>query len=137
MSYDKELLEGARAIREKAYAPYSNFKVGAALKTRDGRVFLGVNVENISYGLTICAERSAVTAAVTAGATDFEELAVVAGTARVTSPCGACRQVLVEFNPKLRVVLANLEKVHRVTTMEELLPCAFDLETFESQKGEA
>jgi cytidine deaminase len=130
--YDNRLVEGARAAREKAYAPYSNFKVGAALRTRSGKVFYGVNVENVSIGLTICAERSAAVAAITAGERDWESIAVVADTELPTTPCGACRQFLVEHNPRLKVTVANLEKVHFTVELVELLPHAFNVETLES-----
>lgn len=131
--FDAELLEEARQARHRAYAPYSNFKVGAALRTKSGKVFQGVNVENISIGLTICAERSAGVAAVTAGELEWEEIAVVADTSRPTSPCGACRQFLSEFNLDLKVVVANQGEVFYTTTVAELLPRAFDNETFKSQ----
>jgi len=116
------LIDQAWAVRERAYAPYSNFKVGAALIAEDGRVFTGCNVENLSYGLTICAERVAMGAAVAAGVTRFAGVAVVADTGVPISPCGACRQVLSEFGVPL-VVLANRESVETFT-MEELLPRA-------------
>jgi cytidine deaminase len=132
MEYDLELLEGARAARERAYAPYSNFKVGAALKTRSGKVFYGVNVENAAYSMTICAERSAAVTAVTAGELEWDEIAVIADTERPTAPCGACRQFLAEFNPAMKVVVANKEKVHFARPLSDLLPCAFDAETLES-----
>jgi cytidine deaminase len=132
-SFDQQLVEEAREVRERAYAPYSNFKVGAAIRTRSGKVYKGVNVENISISLTICAERSAGVAAVAAGELDWEEIAVVAGTSRPTSPCGACRQFLAEFNPDLKVVVANQDEVFYTTTVAELLPKAFDTETYKSQ----
>ena len=116
------LIDQAWAVRERAYAPYSNFKVGAALIAEDGRVFTGCNVENLSYGLTICAERVAMGAAVAAGVTRFAGVAVVADTGVPISPCGACRQVLSEFGVPI-VVLANRESVETFT-MEELLPRA-------------
>ena len=130
--YDLSLVEGARAARNQAYAPYSNFRVGAALRTKSGKVFYGVNVENASYSLAICAERSAAVAAVTAGELEFEEIAVVADTERPTTPCGACRQFLIEFSPTLKVVVANTSKVHFVQPLTALLPCAFDADTLES-----
>jgi len=130
--YDSELVEEARAARERAYAPYSRFQVGAALRTKSGKVIRGGNVENVSYSMTICAERSAVVAAIAAGERDWEEIAVVADTERPTTPCGACRQVMAEFNPSMRVVIANLERVQLVCTVADLLPHAFDVQTFES-----
>ncbi|NWJ48583.1 MAG: cytidine deaminase [Chloroflexi bacterium] len=127
-----ELIEGARAAREHAYAPYSGFKVGAALRTRSGKVFYGVNVENVSYGLSICAERSAAVAAVLADELEWDSIAVVADTKLPTTPCGACRQFLAEFNPKLSVTIANLDKVHYTISLAELLPHAFNTETIDS-----
>ncbi len=122
MVSDDELIAAAWAARENAYAPYSNFQVGAALLTTNGRVFLGCNVENISYGLTNCAERVAIGAAIAAGARSFEKVVVVADTAQPISPCGACRQVLAEFGVK-SVILAN--RTQKVTfSLEELLPRA-------------
>ena len=116
------LVEAAWKVREAAYAPYSNFAVGAALLTADGRVFTGCNVENISYGLTNCAERVAIGAAVAAGVREFLAVAVVADTGVPISPCGACRQVLAEFRvPK--VMLAN--RTQRLEfSLEDLLPRA-------------
>ena len=130
---DDELIGKAREARERAYAPYSNFKVGAALRTRDGQIFLGCNVENVSYSMGICAERTAAVSAVVAGQTDWTEIVVVADTDRPTTPCGACRQFLAEFNPQLRVVIANREQVFLICTIADLLPHAFDVETLESQ----
>jgi cytidine deaminase len=121
MDWDRLLLAAWHA-REMAYAPYSNFAVGAALLSTDGAIFAGCNVENISYGLTNCAERVAIGAAVAAGVRGFVAVAVVADTAVPISPCGACRQVLAEFGVP-RVMLANrLERVE--FTLEELLPRA-------------
>ena len=122
MTTDDELIAAAWKVREMAYAPYSNFHVGAALLAGDGRIFPGCNVENISYGLTNCAERVAVGAAIAAGARSFEKVVVVADTAQPISPCGACRQVLAEFGVKT-VILAN--RTERVEfSLEELLPRA-------------
>lgn len=119
MNWDALLTEAWR-VREHAHAPYSGFFVGAALLAEDGRVFVGCNVENLSYGLTNCAERVAIGAAVAAGATRFLGVAVVADTAVPISPCGACRQVLAEFGVP-RVALANRLEVLEFR-LEELLP---------------
>lgn len=118
------LIAEARRAREQAYAPYSHFAVGAALRTKDGRVFTGCNVENLSYGLTICAERAAVCAAVAAGEREFEALAVVADSKEPVTPCGACRQVLAEFSTTLPVCSANLEGAVYESSIAELLPRA-------------
>ncbi|GLU33476.1 cytidine deaminase [Trinickia caryophylli] len=128
---DKEaLLSRASAARERAYAPYSKFKVGAALLTRDGKVFDGCNVENASYGLCNCAERTAFFSAVAAGYRrgDFAALAVIGDTDGPIAPCGACRQVIIELGgPDLEVRLGNLKGTWRDTTAREQLPDAFYL----------
>jgi len=118
----EDLIAVAWEVRERAYAPYSNFKVGAALLSADGQVFQGCNVENISYGLTICAERVAIGAAVAQGVTKFVKVAVVADTKEPVSPCGACRQVLAEFGVKT-IILAN-KQGSVAFSLEELLPRA-------------
>ena len=118
------LIEAARQARERAYAPYSRFAVGAALRTKSGRVFTGCNVENLSFGLTICAERVAVGVAVAAGEREFEALAVVADSREPVTPCGACRQVLAEFSLTLPVCSANLEGAVYESSIAELLPRA-------------
>jgi cytidine deaminase len=123
MKFD-ELITAAREAREHAYAPYSRFQVGAALRTASGRIFRGCNVENLSYGLTICAERAAVFAAVAAGETQFEAIAVVSDSAHPVTPCGACRQVLAEFSSNLHVCSANFQDQRHETTIAELLPRA-------------
>jgi len=125
-----ELVAAARAARELAYAPYSRFRVGAALLGRDGRVHVGCNVENASYGLCNCAERGAFFNAIAAGAAprDFVRIAVIGATPGPIAPCGACRQVMHELGgPALEVVLANLDGAVRVTRADALLPEAFDL----------
>ena len=122
---DIELYEIARSAAIVAYAPYSNFAVGAALRTADGTVFKGVNVENASFGLTICAERSAVVAAVSAGAREFEAIAVHGGGSSVP-PCGSCRQVLAEFAPNLRVIWRR-HGAPFASTLDDLLPTRFEL----------
>ena len=101
------LLAAAKKAREQAYAPYSEFTVGAALLTKNGKVFVGCNVENASLGLTVCAERSAVAAAVVGGEKDFEAIAIVANSKKPALPCGACRQVLAEFSPSMKIVVGT------------------------------
>ncbi|MET0281100.1 MAG: cytidine deaminase [Steroidobacteraceae bacterium] len=127
---DVELLAAARIARARAYAPYSQFRVGAALVTRDGRIFGGCNVESQSYGLTNCAERTAFFAAIAAGARpgDFLQIAVIADTAHPVAPCGACRQVMLELGgPGLVVLQANIGGHVKHTTAGALLPGAFVL----------
>jgi cytidine deaminase len=125
---DDPLIAVARQAREAAYAPYSGFRVGAAVRARDGRVFSGCNVENAAYGLCNCAERTALFSAVAAGvpAGALERIAVIADTIDPVSPCGACRQVMLELGGEaLVVVLANLTGARRLTTAGELLPGGF------------
>lgn len=120
----QSLIELANEARRRAYAPYSNYRVGAALRTRSGRVFTGVNVENAAYPTSMCAERIAVFKAVSEGELDFEIIAVV--TDNGGSPCGGCRQVLAEFGLDTWVVIADEDgKVIKETTVRELLPDAF------------
>lgn len=130
---DKKLLAAALAARENAYAPYSKFKVGAAVETADGHIFTGCNVENASYGLTCCAERNAVFAAIGSGARSFKALCVVADTEEPVAPCGACRQVLAEF-PFEKILLANCKGLTKVMTVAELLPYGFGPEALEPEK---
>jgi cytidine deaminase len=118
-----EWIRQAWEAREHAYAPYSRFAVGAALIDAGGRVFTGCNVENLSYGLTLCAERVALGTAIAAGARVFRAIMIVADTKLPVSPCGACRQVLAEFAPELEVVLANRSEVQRFS-LADLLPRA-------------
>jgi cytidine deaminase len=119
-----KLVEQATLAREKAYAKYSNYPVGAALLTRDGKIFTGVNVENAVYPLTVCAERAAVFTAVTEGYTNFEAIAVV--TRDGGSPCGSCRQVLAEFGLDMVVIIADTSgKISQTTTVADLLPLSF------------
>ena len=124
-SQKKELVRRACEIRKNAYATYSKFSVGASLLTRDGTFFDGVNVENASFGLTTCGERSATFAAVSAGHREFQAVAVA--TDGAASPCGACRQVLTEFAPELLVLLVDPAKPDDVkeTTLDQLLPGRF------------
>ena len=125
-----ELAETARAVRDNAYAPYSGFKVGAALRAGDGTVYAGCNVENASYGMSICAERAAVCKAVSEGERDFEVLAICGPGG--APPCGACRQVLHEFSPGLLILIANEHKTliakHKLA---DLLPVAFGPESLD------
>jgi cytidine deaminase len=120
---DDALLEAARTVRSRAYAPYSGYTVGAALRSEDGRIFAGTNVENASLGLTVCAERNAVAAAVAAGARRFLALAVA--TRDGGTPCGACRQVLAEFAADLPVLVAGDTGSPRLLRLDELLPHGF------------
>jgi len=116
------LIQEAWAARERAYAPYSNFQVGAALETEDGQIFRGANIENLSFGLTICAERTAAAAAILSGRTNFHRLVVVADTADPISPCGACRQFLAEFTPNLQITSATRSGEICTWSLSELLP---------------
>ncbi len=125
----QELVTQAIAARKRAYAPYSHYKVGAALLGKSGKVYLGCNVENASYGHTICAERTAFVKAVSEGEKEFEAIAVV--TRNGGSPCGACRQVMVEFAPELTIYIADKNGDYRTTTMNELLPDSFTPEHLE------
>ncbi len=118
-----EMIRAAIEARTSAYAPYSNYEVGAALLARDGRVFTGCNVESASYGLTVCAERVAFFKAVSEGAREFESIAIV--TRNGASMCGACRQVAREFAPDLVVHLGDASGAFRTTTLSHLLPESF------------
>ncbi len=126
---DEDLVRIASLARERAYAPYSKYKVGAAIRTKRNKVHTGANVENASYGLTVCAERCAVFVAVAAGDTkDYDAIAIVTGGDALPSPCGACRQVLHEFSPGTRVILATTAGQRKATTLAELLPDPFTSE---------
>jgi cytidine deaminase len=120
------LIEAARVVRLHAHADFSHFFVGAALQAQDGRVFTGCNVENATYGLTICAERVAVFKAISEGCRSFVRVAIVADTADPTPPCGACRQILWEFGGDLEVILANLKEEKARFSLAALLPHPFD-----------
>lgn len=123
---DRELYLAAKKAAENAYAPFSNFRVGAALLTQKGDVYLGVNVENSSYGATICAERAAVISAVTAGDRKFCKIAIVANEQKVM-PCGICRQFLYEFAPNLKIITGSSEDELEIFELSELLPNGFRL----------
>jgi cytidine deaminase len=122
----RSLVDAARRARENAVARFSHFKVGAALETPDGVVITGCNVENATYGLTICAERVAMFKALSEGHRAFSRVAIVADTEDPTPPCGACRQILWEFGGDLEVVLANLTQEKGVHRLKDLLPLPFD-----------
>ena len=125
-AHDEALLEAARAARENAYANYSGFPVGAALRTGDGTIITGCNVENASYGLSICAERTAVVRAVAMGYSEFDTIAVVAHP--LATPCGACREFIIEFGQEIRLLCADVDDLSHVRSwrMADLLPDSFD-----------
>ena len=126
MSEHDALISAARTARAHAHAPYSNFRVGAAVRAKSGRIFTGCNVENSTYGLTLCAERVAIFKAISEGERGFSAIAVVADTDALTPPCGACRQILWEFCGDAEVILANLKGRVEVHRMSALFPKPFD-----------
>lgn len=121
---DEELIAVAKKYREFSYSPYSKFKVGAAVLTKQGHVYGGCNIENSSYPVTNCAERTAIFKAVSEGEKEFEAIALIADTEGPCSPCGACRQVMGEFHIN-KIIMANLKGDKKVVTLEEVLPFAF------------
>src|SRR5476649_1215477 len=121
----ESLLAAAREVRLRAHAPYSGFQVGAALETPTGVIITGCNVENATYGLTICAERVAVVKAISEGEKTFTRIAIVADTEAPTPPCGACRLILWEFGGDLEIILANLKEVKAMYRLAQLLPLPF------------
>jgi cytidine deaminase len=126
MSEKDLLIDAAKQARESAHAPYSNFRVGAALRSTTGRIFSGCNVENASYGLTMCAERVAIFKAISEGERGFSALAVVTDADSLTPPCGACRQLIWEFCGDIPVTIANLKGQTDVMQMKDLFPQPFD-----------
>lgn len=126
MPASEPLVAAARAARERAVADFSGFRVGAALETADGQIITGCNIENASYGLTVCAERVAIFKAISEGHRAFRRIVVVADTASPTPPCGACRQIMWEFCGDIEVVMANLTAVTASLQMQDLLPLPFD-----------
>jgi cytidine deaminase len=122
---DKNLILEAKKAMKSAYAPYSNFKVGAALLSRSGKVFSGANLENSSFVLTVCAERIALYKALSLGEKDFTKIAIVASSEKPITPCGLCRQALFEFSPDIKVICSNLKGKVRKFTLKQLLPHPF------------
>jgi len=120
-----KLIEKAKKAREKAYTPYSEFQVGAAVLNTDGKIFTGCNIENASFGLAVCAERVAIFKAISEGSTNFEAIAVIGDTDKPCSPCGACRQVISEFGENITLIMANLKGNVKVKKIKQLLPEAF------------
>jgi cytidine deaminase len=123
---NEELVTAAKEARQNSYAPYSEFRVGAAIETDDGQVFTGCNVESASYGLTVCAERVAIWKAISEGKHKIKNIAVVCDTKELTPPCGVCRQIIWEFGGNIPVTLANLNGGRETVEMKDLLPRAFD-----------
>jgi cytidine deaminase len=123
---NKSLIEAATAARLRSVAPFSHFLVGAALRTSDGKVFTGCNVESASYGLTVCAERVAIWKALSEGERDFTDLVIVVDTESLTPPCGTCRQIIWEYAKNAKIVLANLRGQQDEVDIAHLLPKAFD-----------
>jgi cytidine deaminase len=126
MTDDQNLIDAARSAREKAHAPYSNFRVGAAVRTKSGKIYTGCNIENSTYGLTLCAERVAIFKAMSEGEREFNAIAVVTDTEKLTPPCGSCRQIIWEFCGDIPVILANLKGKTEVLQMRDLFPKPFD-----------
>ena len=126
--HSKELVKLAREGMQHAYVPYSGFKVGAAVLASSGKVYTGCNVENASYGLTVCAERVAIFQAISAGEKNLEAIAVISSGKERITPCGACRQVMAEFNPNLQLILADGQGEYQEYTLQELLPEMFSLD---------
>ena len=122
---NKDLIKQALKARENSYSPYSNFKVGAALLTKSGKVYLGTNVENAGYSPCNCAERSAFFSAISNGEREFEKIAIVGSLNHLTYPCGVCRQVMVELAPNIEIICATSESNFIITNLEELLPNSF------------
>ena len=122
----ESLITAARSARENAHAAYSNFRVGAGLRATSGRIFGGCNVENATYGLTVCAERVAIFKAISEGERGFDAIAVVTDTDALTPPCGACRQLIWEFCGDVPVILANLKGKVEIVAMKDLFPKPFD-----------
>ncbi len=125
MNHDSECLKLAKKILQHSYAPYSDFHVAAVVVGKTGKLYPGVNVENASYGLTICAERVAIGTAITQGEREISTVYVLTDTPQPTSPCGACRQVLREFGKEIRVVMATVSGKTKISSLKKLLPASF------------
>ncbi len=121
---DEKLINIAKNSARNAYAPYSNYKVGAALQTKNGKIFTGCNVENASYGLTMCAERTAIFKAVSEGEKEFEKMVIFADSGKMPYPCGACRQVISEFSKDMKIIVVNNDNIYE-TNNAKLLPKQF------------
>ena len=122
----QKLIDAARTARDCSLSPFSNFCVGAAVETEDGKIYTGCNIESASYGLTVCAERVAIWKALSEGERNFKRLAVVVDTDPLTPPCGTCRQIIWEYCRNATIILANLQGKTEIVEMRELLPRAFD-----------
>jgi len=127
VSEKDSLIEAAKQVRENAHAPFSNFRVGAAVRASSGRIFGGCNVENSTYGLTLCAERVAIFKALSEGERGFDAIAIVTDADTLTPPCGACRQIIWEFCGDIPVTLSNLKDKSETLQMRDLLPRPFDV----------
>jgi cytidine deaminase len=132
---DEKLIEAANEARLRSVAPFSHFMVGAALRTTDGKIYTGCNVESASYGLTVCAERIAIWKALSEGERDFTDLAVVVDTEHLTPPCGTCRQIIWEYCRQAKVVLGNLRGEREELSIKDLLPRAFDARFLKEATG--
>ncbi len=121
-----KLLEAAKEVRENAYVPYSNFPLAAALLTKEGKIFTGVNIENAAYGVTMCAERTAIFKAVSEGYTEFETLLLLSDTEKPITPCGSCRQVISEFSNDIDIIMTTYDNGELIKKNKELLPGSFN-----------
>lgn len=121
----KKIIEQAKKARKKAYAPYSKFRVGAALEAANGKIYTGCNIENASYSVTICAERVALAKAVSEGVKKFKRIAIAANSKGPCPPCGVCRQALYEFSPNLELIMTNLRGTTKTVKLKDILPSPF------------
>ena len=129
-----KLIAKAREVRKNAYVPYSKFPIGAAILTEDNKIFTGCNIENAAYGLTNCAERTAIYKAIAAGYRKFKAIAIIADTEKPITPCGSCRQVLLEFGTNIKVIMTNFNGDEEIKTISELLPSSFSREDIKSEE---